>query len=57
MGHPQIVQCEVLCGRRALERGGTQVDPTMSLRKIIIRGLSDGARMSCWPDSPCRVVY
>jgi hypothetical protein len=52
MGHPRIVQCEVLCEKRELGRGGTQLDPTMLLRKIIIRGLSDGARMSCWPDSP-----
>jgi hypothetical protein len=45
-------------GRRALGRGGTRIDPTMSLRKVAIRGLSAGARMSCWSDLyPCKVGY
>jgi hypothetical protein len=29
----------VLCGRRALGRGGTWIDPMMSLQKVAIHGL------------------
>jgi hypothetical protein len=58
MGHPRIAQCEVLHGRHALGRGVTQIDTTMSLRKVAIRGLSTGVHMSYWSGlSPCRVVY
>jgi hypothetical protein len=34
MGHPRIAQCVVSHGIRALGRGGTQIDPTTSLRKL-----------------------
>jgi hypothetical protein len=34
-------------GRRALGRDGIWIDPTMSLQKVDIRGLSAGVRMSC----------
>jgi hypothetical protein len=46
-GHPQIAQRVISHGRRALGRGGTQIDPTVSLRKVAIRGLSAGALISC----------
>jgi hypothetical protein len=47
MSHPQITQRVVSRGRRALVRSGTQIDPMTSLRNVVIRGLSAGARMLC----------
>jgi hypothetical protein len=43
-----IAQHVVSRGGRALERGGTRIDPTVSLRKVAIRCLSVGVCMSCW---------
>jgi hypothetical protein len=44
----RIAQRVVSHGRRALERGGTWIDPTVSLRKVAIHCLSVGVRMLCW---------
>jgi hypothetical protein len=56
--HPWIAQRVVSCGRHALGRGGTQIDPTLSLQKVAICGLSTGARMLCWSVLySCRVGY
>jgi hypothetical protein len=55
--HPRIAQCEVSHGRRALGRGGIQIDPLMSLQKVAIRGLSAGACMLCWSGFPPVVLY
>jgi hypothetical protein len=35
-------------GRCELGRGGTQIDPIVSLLKVVICGLSAGTCMSCW---------
>jgi hypothetical protein len=48
MGHPQIAQRVVSCGRCALGRGGTRIDPTISLLNVVIRGQFVGTRMPCW---------
>jgi hypothetical protein len=52
MGHPQIAQRVVSHGRHVLGRGGTQMDPMMSLEEVDICGLSVGVRMSCWSGFP-----
>jgi hypothetical protein len=58
MGHPWKAQSVVSCGRRALGRDNTWIDPTISLQKVAIRGLAAGMRMLCWSGLyPCRVGY
>jgi hypothetical protein len=37
MGHPRIAQHVISRGRRTLGRGGTRINPTMSLRKVAMR--------------------
>jgi hypothetical protein len=57
-GPQQIAQRVVLRGKRALGKGGTRINPTISLRKVEIRGMSVGAYMSCWSGLySCRVNY
>jgi hypothetical protein len=58
MNHPKIVQRVVSRGIRALGRGGTRIDPTVLLQNVAIRGMSAGARISCWLGLyPYRVGY
>jgi hypothetical protein len=52
-----LAHCVVSRERRALGRGGTQIDHVISLRKVDIRGLSADACMSCWLVFPYKVVY
>jgi hypothetical protein len=57
-GPPTDRPALVSCGRRALGTSETRIDPMISLWKVVIRGLSTGARMLCWSSLYlCRVGY
>jgi hypothetical protein len=47
MGHARIPLCVVSRERRAVGRGGTWIDPMISLGKVTIRGMSTDTRMLC----------
>jgi hypothetical protein len=47
-GSPTDSPASGIAWKTCIGRGGTWIDPTISLRNVVIHGLSAGARMSCW---------